>query len=80
MFTIPAVVVVLNIVHPDNGVLHARFIIVGVRLGAHPEGVGLEAGLAEHCIEPAKQTHKTIVNFRESNSDNSYGFSSQIQV
>jgi hypothetical protein len=52
----PAVVVVLDIVHPDNGVLDAGLIVVGVRLGSHPEGVGLEAGLAEHRVKPATTT------------------------
>ena len=52
----PAVVLVLDVVHPDNGVLHPSLVVVGVGLGPHAEGVGLEAGLAEHRIEPAQQT------------------------
>jgi len=52
---LPAVIVILNGLHPDNGVLDSGLIVVGVRLGPHTEGVGLETGLGEHRIEPEQK-------------------------
>ncbi len=48
----PAVFLWVNIVDCDDGVLDSGLVVVCVRLGPHAEGVGLEAGHAEHCVIP----------------------------
>jgi hypothetical protein len=48
----PAVFLWVDIVDGDDGVLDSGLVVVGVGLGPHAEGVGLEAGHAEHCIVP----------------------------
>jgi hypothetical protein len=48
----PAVFLWVNIVDCDDGMLDSGLVVVGVGLGPHAEGVGLEAGHAEHCVVP----------------------------
>lgn len=55
----------LNAVHPHDGVLDSGLIVVGVGLGPHAESVGLEAGLAEHGVEPAQPEYVSVAEFDE---------------
>jgi hypothetical protein len=48
----PAVFLWVDIVDCDDGVLDSGLVIVGVGLSPHAEGVGLEAGHAEHGVIP----------------------------
>ncbi len=48
----PAVFLWVDIVDCHDSVLDSGLVVVCVGLGSHAEGVGLEAGHAEHCVVP----------------------------